>query len=768
MPTRGADTVPADVVVSYVNADMARIEPLVAALRQSGLNVWRMDPEFNAARWRAESEDHVQAAAAVIAVWSKDSARTSGIVFEDAKLADEDEKLLAVRLDDVAPPFGFRSLGTFDLLTADAANLAEVTAGLVNAIKAIKSGDQAEISSNNVEVAATSQLALLTDALVKSAGQPGSQHLVTASKSLVEALTSAATGFPAKEGEGLLQALRDQRAHEQVIEVAEVMISRGEATPKARRLYAQSLIDRGLVNAAIEYLSAAGATLPDDADEFSEVMGLLGRAYKQIYANDRRSPRSAAARKALQRALDFYADAVLGTMRKLAKPAKLPPETRPDVTTDVWNGINLIALQARAAKDGVSVPSYCDPQLAADAMTRSISDQTADPWEQATLGEAYVALGRFDKAAEHYGKFLANRSTTPFHINSALRQLREIWQLEPGSGQEGQLLAGIETRLLSAGGGSVVIDVSTVPTKSQLEPGGTAIFDAVMKESATVVVDGGHAMPETVLGSFGANSYLWHMELNRRCTAVGRVTAGRKGTVGSGFLIDGGDLAPELSGELLFLTNAHVVSNGKAEFGAERAGVPPLAEPPAKPQSVRIQFDAVSPAGPRGGYKCELLWESPMAELDVSVLRFREQAPEGIDPCPVAEAMPELRVEPANKRVRKSRVFIIGYPGGRDLAISTDDSVLQARGPKTWATPDLHHIEFMHYRTPTESGSSGSPVFDESEWSVVGVHHFGSGAGRIRSLDGTRYWRANEGVSIFSIRDAVRKAIATGEIKLRG
>ncbi len=289
-----------------------------------------------------------------------------------------------------------------------------------------------------------------------------------------------------------------------------------------------------------------------------------------------------------------------------------------------------------------------------------------------------------------------------------------------------------------------------------------------MKESATVAVDGGHAMPETVIGSFGANSYLWHMELNRRCTAVGRVTAGRKGTVGSGFLIDGGALAPELAGELLFLTNAHVVSNGKAEHGAERAGVRPLAEPPAKPQSIRIQFDAANPSGPRGGYKCELLWESPMAELDVAILRFREQTPEGIDPCPVAEVMPELRVETASKRIRRSRVFIIGYPGGRDLAISTDDSVLQARGPKKWAAPDLHHIEFMHYRTPTEHGSSGSPVFDEAEWSIVGIHHFGSGARRIRSLDGKRYWRANEGVSIFSIRDAVQKAIAAGEIKPRG
>ncbi len=318
-----------------------------------------------------------------------------------------------------------------------------------------------------MEVAGASRLGPLADALVKAAGHPGSHQLAAATKSLVEVLASAATGFPAKDGEALLQALRDQRAHEQVIEVAEVMISRGEATTKARRLYAQSLIDRGLVNAAIDHLSAAGTTLAMDAIEFPEVMGLLGRAYKQIYINDRRKPPSEDGPEGTGHVSRLLCRRRPRLDARSGEARETPPDTRPDVTKDVWNGINLIALQARAAKDGVIVPIYCDPQVAAAAMTRSIAQDTSDTWEQATLGEAYVALGRFDKAAEHYGKFLANRQTTPFHINSALRQLREIWQLDPGSGEAGQLLAGIETRLLSAAGGNAQFEASAVRGRTE-------------------------------------------------------------------------------------------------------------------------------------------------------------------------------------------------------------------------------------------------------------------------------------------------------------
>jgi V8-like Glu-specific endopeptidase len=58
------------------------------------------------------------------------------------------------------------------------------------------------------------------------------------------------------------------------------------------------------------------------------------------------------------------------------------------------------------------------------------------------------------------------------------------------------------------------------------------------------------------------------------------------------------------------------------------------------------------------------------------------------------------------------------------------------------------------YRTPTESGNSGSPVFDEDEWMLVGLHHAGSKEmPRLKGKGGT--YEANEAFSITAIREAI-------------
>ena len=56
----------------------------------------------------------------------------------------------------------------------------------------------------------------------------------------------------------------------------------------------------------------------------------------------------------------------------------------------------------------------------------------------------------------------------------------------------------------------------------------------------------------------------------------------------------------------------------------------------------------------------------------------------------------------------------------------------------------------LHYRSPTEGGSSGSPVSDD-EWRLIGLHHAGgTGMPQLNKAGGT--YAANEGITIDAIR----------------
>ncbi len=81
---------------------------------------------------------------------------------------------------------------------------------------------------------------------------------------------------------------------------------------------------------------------------------------------------------------------------------------------------------------------------------------------------------------------------------------------------------------------------------------------------------------------------------------------------------------------------------------------------------------------------------------------------------------------------------------------------------------------FLHYRTDTQRGSSGSPAFN-THWELVALHHSGIGPminGRVVTRDGRIYdpktmpdtdvdWIANEGIRVSVIVSALRAALAT-------
>jgi hypothetical protein len=132
----------------------------------------------------------------------------------------------------------------------------------------------------------------------------------------------------------------------------------------------------------------------------------------------------------------------------------------------------------------------------------------------------------------------------------------------------------------------------------------------------------------------------------------------------------------------------------------------------------------------------EILFESPVADLDTTIARLEAAVP-GLAPLPLAAAEP-----PAFERNTDRRLYVIGYPESGPLSISMEDSRQVG-----WKEPRLH------YRTPTEPGSSGSPVFDR-DWQLIGLHHAGSAT--MRRLEGDGFYEANEAIWIHAIRARTR------------
>ncbi|MGH8403719.1 MAG: TIR domain-containing protein, partial [Gammaproteobacteria bacterium] len=104
----------ADVFVSYARSDKARVAPLVAAIEAQGWSVW-WDPEIAPGReFDNEIDGELQAAKAVLVVWTPISV-VSRWVRGEARDAAERGILVPVRFDQARLPIDVRALHTTDL-----------------------------------------------------------------------------------------------------------------------------------------------------------------------------------------------------------------------------------------------------------------------------------------------------------------------------------------------------------------------------------------------------------------------------------------------------------------------------------------------------------------------------------------------------------------------------------------------------------------------------------------------------------------------------
>jgi TolB-like protein/Tfp pilus assembly protein PilF len=121
------------IFISYARADRPRVAPLAAALSAQGYDVWWDAMIEGGAGFAKMIEAKLDAADAVIVVWSANSV-ASDWVRDEAAHARDHKKLVPVSIDGTEAPLGFRQYHSVDLTKwqgrADSAEMASIIAGV--------------------------------------------------------------------------------------------------------------------------------------------------------------------------------------------------------------------------------------------------------------------------------------------------------------------------------------------------------------------------------------------------------------------------------------------------------------------------------------------------------------------------------------------------------------------------------------------------------------------------------------------------------------
>jgi hypothetical protein len=498
--------------------------------------------------------------------------------------------------------------------------------------------------------------------------------------------------LPQSTAKTFLQDLRSKRRFKCMTDMAEALLESGLQTPQIRRQYAQALIDQGLLAAPEMILQSIVQDAKGKGEEL-EARGLLGRLYKQLYVNnyDANLPRNQAN---LERALNEY----LYVYRFN--------------NAEVWHGINVVALLNRARRDNLSLAGLPDAAAVSQEILNTIQareDDATGPipgWDVGTRLEAHIALGNHNEAADTALRYIEWGDVDAFAIASTLRQLTEVWQLNDTELPGSQVLPILKAGHLQKEGAAIGGD----PKK--------------IRQEATAAANAIKGL-EAIFGDDRMVSLKWYKKGLDQCNSVARIEKANGKGHGTGWLIQASNFFPGRTG-LLLITNGHVVSDNPNPFSNPKA---------IYPEDARIKFETL---GEEVYEVKELVWTSPPREFDATFLSLSNLPGTAVPLTIHTRAVNWLKPAPA------PRLYIIGHPGGRDLEISLQDNHLIAYNEKV-----------LHYRTPTEPGSSGSPVFEPDDWRVVALHHRSDE--NMERLDGEPgTYQANEGISILAIENATR------------
>jgi S1-C subfamily serine protease len=495
----------------------------------------------------------------------------------------------------------------------------------------------------------------------------------------------------------VLATLRKFARFDPLFSVAEKFQAGGQNNPKVRCQLAQACIETGEITGAIENLTTLQQELEEERghaghdpveineieDNLGEALGLIGRAYKQLYVNAQ--PRAIEPRREdLDRSLQHYGRAY-----------------RERLGDYLWHGINFVALLTHAERVERDAPNVYSKEAEKHAqdILRAIADKERNgplwPWDTANRTEALLALGKTPEAVDACKAYLNTEGLDAFQVQSTRRQFAELWLLNENDYPGSHILPMMTASFAELGGGMAELDLTGVKTQDL----------------------------EKVWGDTGYKSLEWLLQAVARTRSVARLGPNMFEGWGSGFLVDGSWIDDSWSDRKLLLTNAHVCTNDpevQAQYPYPKG---------AEENTATFLGSLGQGAEPIQSKVNEVLWTSPPSELDASLLEIAD-VPKGAEKAPLAAEIPSFEVWP------EKRVNILGHPQGLSLRVSLQDNNLVSVGER-----------YLHYQTPTDPGSSGSPIFNQN-WELVGIHHSAS-----------KEKQANEGIRLDRILEEIRKTL---------
>jgi hypothetical protein len=486
----------------------------------------------------------------------------------------------------------------------------------------------------------------------------------------------------------ILRHLQRNNLFEYLGAIADALLVNGLQTPSVRSFYALSLLERGLIKAPLAILEDLTT---DDPTERAEIGKLLGLTYTRIYLDGENTthPRI---NDALRHAVECYLKVYNGDPKRY-----------------LLHGTSAAAILMRAERDGTTISGFSAPNEIAQAVLYELRDrqefnESVTAYDNAAAVEACLALGRNDEAVTWAERLIDHEAADASTLRDLYRHLQYVWQLKPEE-EPGKSVVPLLSQKIEV----LQNAWQSAPARpQQAEP---------RREHETEL--------KQLFGADPFYSLSWYKRGLEVANGVARIERLDGRGVGTGFVVAGKDLQPELGDELLFLTSAHVLTDEKTREHLPFVGL--------NPEEAKINFTTTG----QPSYRVkEILWSSFTDQMDATLIRL-DNPVSGIQPYRIAKQLPQL--------TGREHVYMIGHPMGGDVKFSLQDNYLLDRDETR-----------LHYSTPSEPGSGGSPIFNDN-WELLGIHHGGSDSlPRMNGHPGT--YAANEGVSIFAIIDALKSA----------